>query len=96
MPNAWLFEALDGLRREMTDQHQRLRTDVNAGFADQRVEVQALRADLTKMAIHLNTLQTQKEMEERQAMKRGAWAGVLAGFLISVVMKLFDFLWNPK
>lgn len=96
LPNAWLFETLDSLRREMSDQHQRLRSDVTAGFSQNRDEIRGVRNDVTQLALDVTTLKVQRDSEEKQSMKRGAWAGILAGFLFSLLMKLADFLWNPK
>lgn len=96
LPSAWLFETLDSLRREMTEQHQRLRTDVTAGFEQNRDELRGVRDNMTKLALDVNTIKVQRDADEKQSVKRGAWAGILAGFLFSVLMKLADYLWNPK
>jgi ABC-type uncharacterized transport system ATPase subunit len=90
----FMLEHLQGLREEMSAQHQRLRSDVNAGFQGATHEVQQLRTDMTTVKLDVNTLRTVREIEQQYSTRRATWAGLLAGFIFSVLMKLGDWLWH--
>ena len=90
----WLFETLDSMRRETSEQHQRLRADVNAGFDKLRVEIQSLQREQSGTDKRVLVMETERGAEARQIASRAGWWAFFAGALFTLAMKLVDWFWK--
>ena len=90
----WLDAKLEALRELFQEQHQRLRQDMHQGFDAGVVRTKSLSDELTQLRLQVDRLVTERQIEERQSLKRGTWAGILAGFLFSALMKFADVLFG--
>lgn len=94
----WLFQRLNDLENQMRDQHQRLRSDMNAGFTRVTHEIGERVSPLERRAEdhsgRLLTIEVERRAEAQQALKRGTWAGVLAGAGITGVFKVLEHWWK--
>lgn len=84
----WLFNRMNALEEQMREQHQRLRSDMNAGFEkvshDLRQTVISMTPTCRAHGERLLVIETERGIEKSQALKRGTWAGLAAasGFTI--------------
>ena len=76
--HGWIYEALQSLRNDMTQQHTRLREDVNRGFDAMRVTMEAQNDRMNDHSERLVVIETERRGEAALAVKRGTWAGILA------------------
>lgn len=78
----WLFDQLNSMREESKDQHQRIRSDMNAGFDKLRDELRGHHSQLDAIDKRVMKIEIQRE-DEQQAVARRQWGVplVLTGFL---------------
>ncbi len=93
---SWLWESLEGLRKAAADGHSRLRQDMSIQFDKQHEELKSIARDVSEIQLMVERLKTQHELEEKASMKRGAWAGMLAGFVLSLMLKFGEWLWGTR
>ena len=88
----WLFQRLNTLEDQMREQHQRLRSDMNAGFMQVTHEVRVgfVSTDerLKDHGDRILVIETTRMMERREAGKRGTWAGIAAASGLTVIWEL--------
>ena len=93
-PARWLYDELAAMRRETTEQHQRLRADMTAGFDRIRAEL-VVRQDLIQdHGDRLLIIETQRAAEAQQTIRRGTWAGMLAAAALTALMKIVELIWH--
>ena len=91
----WLYEELTAWRRETTEQHQRLRTDMNMGFDRIRAELIVRQDQLIQdHGDRLLVIETQRTVEAQQTIRRSTWAGMLAAAVLTALMKLVELIWH--
>ena len=88
----WLFDTLDSMRKETSEQHQRLRADMNAGFDRLRVEIQSLSNEQGKTDKRVLVMETERGSEAKQAASRAGWLAFFAGAAFTLVLKLLEWL----
>lgn len=88
----WLFDTLTSMRQEGQEQHQRLRSDVNAGFDKLWEEMKSIRSDLSGTDKRLLVVETERGAEAKQAASKAGWVAFLAGAVLTLLMKVFDWL----
>ena len=76
--HGWIYEALQALRNDMTQQHTRLREDVNRGFDAMRVTMEAQNDRMNDHSDRLVVIETERRSEAAHALRRGTWAGIAA------------------
>lgn len=76
LPHDWLFQTLTRLEERMSA-HQ---AENRQGFADLGNKLDGVRQRVTR-------IEAAAEAEEKQAVRRGAWAGVGAGAVVSGVIE---------
>jgi Flp pilus assembly protein TadB len=86
----WLFDKLDSMRNETTEQHQRLRSDVNSGFDLLRKELQGHNDELRAVKDRVLTMEIQRGEEQKQTSRR-QWGISLA---VTVVMAVINWLFG--
>jgi hypothetical protein len=91
----WLEKRLDAIELQMTEQHQRLRSDMYAGFDKVAAKLDQHADDDAKVANRVLVIETNIAAEERQAVKRGTWAGLLAAFGLTAGWELVQKIWRP-
>lgn len=94
----WLFQRLNALEDQMREQHQRLRSDMNAGFMKVAHEISERVSPIERRAEdhsgRLIVIETERRAEAAQSMKRGAWAGILAATGLQACLKMFEHWWH--
>lgn len=94
----WLFQRLNSLEDQMRDQHQRLRSDMNAGFAKLSHEVgervQPLERRAEDHSGRIIVIETERRAEAAAAVKKGALAGILAASGLQAAMKVLEHWWK--
>jgi len=97
----WLFHRLNTLEEQMIDQHVRLRTDMNIGFATLATEMHngftRIDARAESHSVRLVTIEAERGIEKTQAVRRGTWAGLAsAGGFMAVWKAAEHFLFGPR
>ncbi len=92
----WLFHALNDLKDQMIGQHQRIRSDMNAGFGERQValEVHRTKDKVDSVEERVLVIETSRRFEEAQAVKRSAWAGILAAAGLTGLMQVIKAVWH--
>ena len=93
--HGWIFEALERLRADMNAQHVRMRDDMNAGLSNIRAELQVQNGRVQKTETRLTVIETEREGEKSQALKRGTWAGLLAAGGVTLGVEWVKRMWRP-
>lgn len=88
------FDRMNQSDEKQTEAHSKLRTSMEEGFAALREELVDHAKEDRLVADRVLVIETQRADEAKAAMKRGAWAGVVAGAAISTLWKLVDHLWK--
>ncbi len=84
--HGWIYEALERLRSDMTNQHTRLRDDVNRGFDGMRLGMEGHTDRMDEHSVRLTIIETERKGEAQRAMKHGTWAGILAAAGLTAVI----------
>lgn len=90
----WMDAKFESLRTLFTDQHLRLREDMGLGFNAAVAKSETLQRELQLLQRQVDELVTLRKEEQRRALTRSTWAGIVAGFLFSALMKFADWLWG--
>ena len=93
-PWRWLYDELAVMRRETTEQHQRLRADMTAGIDRIRAELVVRQDVIQDHGDRLLIIETQRMAESHQAVRRSTWAGMIAAALLTALMKLVELIWH--
>lgn len=88
----WLFEALETIRTEQRDQHQRLRSDLTAGKDVLREDFKEIALKVDQIGKDVLTLQVQRDMEERQSVKRSTAVAVVVSAMLTGLFKMVEIL----
>lgn len=72
------FEAMKQLREDSHESHKRLRETIEGGFEKVGERFDAHEREDRIVANDVLIIKTQRQMEAAQALKRGAWAGIIA------------------
>ena len=95
-PPGWVYEVLQNIRDEMTGQHQRMRTDMNAGFDKMELKIDRAGRDLSEkyeaMKLDVERIKTTREVESQYT---GRVAAVVA-FLVTVLIEGVRMVWHGK
>lgn len=86
----WLFEAINDMRKESQEQHQRLRADVNAGFDKLWDELKGLRKDQIATDKDVTVIKTERGVEAKYEAAKAGWVAFLASALLGLALKWFD------
>lgn len=92
LPDHWLLQVLAQLRDDMRDQHARLRSDMTLGFNALREELRRHDDDYNTLASRVTVIETERRSEEKLAVKRGTWAGLLASAGLTGIVALLRWL----
>lgn len=91
-----MWDRLDRMQDATTDQHARLRSDMNANSDRLREELKKdighVQARLGSMENDLTTIKTERRMEEQRAGKNIAFYSTLAGVVVTLIIEVFKFL----
>lgn len=98
-PPMWVLSLIEGIRREMSTQHQQLRDEMAAGFTALRAEMQAQagRAGAELQATtglvrsneqRLTKIETERAIEDKATLRRGSLAGVLVAALVTFALQV--------
>ena len=94
----WLFHRLNTLEDQMREQHQRLRSDMNGGFATLAHEIGERIAPIERRSEdhsgRIIVIETERRAEAAQAIKRGTWAGILAATGVQASLKVLEHWWK--
>lgn len=94
----WMWNQLNAMRDDMKEQHQRLRSDMHAGFDKLSHEIRERVNPLERRAEdhsgRLIVIETERRSEAAQALKRGTWAGLLAAVGFQALMKVIEHWWK--
>lgn len=88
--DGWLYQVLQDMRTESTDQHMRLRSDMTAGFDRIRDEVAGNREHVSHVERRVLTMEVQRDDERRDVTKRQWAIGVVAPLLLWLLSRAFD------
>lgn len=80
MTEQQFYEALTALRADHQEQYERFSKDLREGFDKLRDEMRAQNGRVTR-------LETAREFEEKQAVKRGTWAGIFSAAGLTGVLE---------
>lgn len=92
---AQFYAALQELRNHLDTKHMNLRESMESAFGrldtklDQHAREDAIVAD------RVLVIETQRKEEARLALKKGTWAGIIAGAAVSITVKLLDYWGRP-
>lgn len=86
----WLYEMLEGMRQDQRDSLAQMRIDMNKGFDQMRDEMQIQNGRVRKSEDRLTIIETQRTEEDKQAVKRGVWAGLVASAGLTGVLKVLE------
>lgn len=86
----YFLEELRLLRAEQTERHQRMRSEMHAGFDKVTMEV---RQRLDDHSGRLLIIETERKVEQTQSVRRGTWAGILAATGLTALMKVIEGTW---
>ena len=89
MPSEWLLDRFNSLETQLREQHQRLRSDMNAGFVRLEDRMANHIQDDNAVADRVLRMETQREDEAKAAVRRGTWAGLLAAAGLSGAVEVF-------
>ena len=96
----WLLNRLDVIEAQMREQHQRLRSDMNAGFLSLTTEMRNTVAAMTPTCVahgdRLLVIETERKIEAGRAMKRGTWAGLAAAAGLTGLIKIIEHWFGMK
>ena len=84
----WLWDTMTGMRDEMAAQHGRLRSDISAGADRLRMEIREVSEKVDTLSRAVVRIEAQRELEEKQSVRRGAWAGILAAAGLTALWEL--------
>lgn len=84
----WLYEMLEGLRRDQREQSAALRVEMSHGFEQLRDEMQIQNGRVRKSEERLTIIETERAGEERLAVKRGAAIALLASAGLTGLVEL--------
>lgn len=90
----WLFETLNSMRQDTTEQHQRLRSDMNAGFDKLREELRTDRAAAGGVEKRLTMLEFQRDENAKDSVRRQWGISLAVTILVTVINWLFG--WYGK
>jgi hypothetical protein len=85
----WLWDTMTSMREEMTAQHGRLRSDISAGADRLRQEIREVSDKVDTLSKAVVRIEAQRELEEKQSVRRGAWAGILAAAGLTALLEGF-------
>jgi hypothetical protein len=83
----WLYNELTDLRREVREQHTRLRTDMNKGFEGMREELSHRDPQCSDHSNRLIVIETERKLEKARVIRRGTWAGLIAATGLTALWK---------
>lgn len=95
VPPAWVMTLIDGIRREMSEQHKQLRDEMAAGFAALRSEMQVQNGRVRTSEERLVRIETAREFEEKASLRRGSLAGALAAVIVAFILQVIK-AWIEK
>lgn len=84
----WLWDTMETMRQQMTDQHGRLRQDISAGADKLRLEMREMSGKVDELGRAVVRIEAQREIEERQSVRRGTWAGILAAAGLTALLEV--------
>ena len=93
-PTDWLREELAALKDEGKERHERLRADMQSGFLILGEKLEAHAEDDRKVADRVLIIETRREEEAKQTVRRGTFGGILAGGGIAGLFRLIDLWWK--
>ena len=94
LPADWLFNELSMLKDETKERHERLRGDMKSGFDLLVVKLDQHAKDDAAVEKRVTIIETQRTDEEKQAVRRGTWAGILAAAGLTGALKAIEHLWK--
>lgn len=86
----WLYEMLDGLRKDQREQATQFRLEMNAGLEGMRGELRVQNGRVRQTEDRLTVIETERREEDKQAVKRGVFTGLVASTGLTVVIKLAE------
>lgn len=96
IPEEWLQAQLRLMSQQSQDQHQRLRSDMTAGFDKITAAMTEHAKDDQKVETRVTIIETQRAGEAREAVKRSTYVGLLAGLIGPIMINLFQSFFTPK
>lgn len=92
---------MEGMRTDQKDAMTQIRLDMNRGFDQLRSEMQIQNGRVRKSEeniaeneTRITTIETERRMEDKQAIRRGGWAGLIAAAGLGGVVELAKALWH--
>lgn len=79
----------------MQAQFAELRGEMRQGFVAIRDEMRVQNGRVSKGENRLTVIETERAIEARTALRRSTWAGIIAGALVSGLIKAVDFF-SPR
>lgn len=77
-PDDWLFETLSDIKAQEVRHSAELRAEMRDGFKALSAAFEAHEGQDRKVADRVLVIETQRADEAKAAIKRGAWAGIVA------------------
>ena len=89
---AQFYAEVQKLRDHIDEKHKSLRESMENGFARLDVKLDAHVKDDNDVERRVVIIETQRTEEAKLQLRRGTWAGLLAGVAIQVAMKIADYV----
>lgn len=88
--NALILQLFDNVSQQIQDSHTRLRADLTSELRELRSEVRQQNGRISANETRLTKIETQRESEEKQAVKKATWVAMLSAAIIQVMTKLVE------
>jgi hypothetical protein len=88
--NALIIQLFDNVSQQIQENHTRLRADMTTGLREVRDEMRLQNGRVRAVEQKLTVIETERAAEEKQALKKATWVGMLAAALVQTLMKLIE------
>ena len=87
-PHAWLLERFDTLEQRLLEHSRAVRADMNTGFRDLTLRLVSQDAEVQTTRDRVLVIETQREEEAKQQLRRGAVGGIIAAVGLTAMWEM--------
>lgn len=91
----WILRLLEGIREDnratlvqLRSDMSQMRSDMNDGFERMRDEMQIQNGRVRKSEERILVIETERKEEDKQAVKRGVWTGIVASAGLTGILEI--------
>ncbi len=88
------YDEMQHLRTDFQTMHTRLRDSMTEGFQDLGLKVDTHKLEDASVERRVSKIEIERDGEKAQALKHGAWAGILGAALVQALIPIWKALWK--